>query len=153
MALSFVFFISSIIPGSSSWLIEIYIMASTFLGVIALLGETNFLGVITSLVILFYLDIRYLDILVFVLVSIYIPNIPTYFKSFLSSPRSYSIGIQIAKGANIISIYAKNTFYARVDSITDTSIKTTGVRDSYVVNVCVKGISAINYLEIYMQSS
>lgn len=61
---------------------------------------SNFLGVMTSLAIFFYVNARYLDISVFISLSVYAPDMLIYFRGFSGFQWPCSIRARGAKVAD-----------------------------------------------------
>lgn len=124
-------------------MIKISLTAATLLWVIALLEMTNFSRVITSPAILFCLDARYLNILVFVAVLVHILNILTHSRSFSGFLWSYLIGVRVAKGADVVSTCTKDTFCVGNASVIVTCIRFAGVRNECVRDAHIRDVDTI----------
>lgn len=116
-------------------------------------GVTNSLGITTKPTILFYLDARYLDSLKSVVTVIHAPDILTNSGCFLSFPQPCSIGVEVVKGANVVSTYAESTSYAGSASVTSAYTGVAEIGDGYVRYAWIRDAGAINHLGIYTQSS
>lgn len=128
-----------------------------------MLKTTNSLKVITSPEIFFCLDIRYLDILVFMSVSIYARDILIVleFSGFL---QPCSIKARVAKGYDVVSMCTHNTYYTGGVSLIDAYIRVISIGNSCIKDTCIRDVcadndthirdtSTVSLLEIYLQSS
>lgn len=84
-----------------------YVLLGIFLRATILLETINSLRLTINSIIFSYLATKYLDILAFVFILIYILDILTSSKSFSSFLWPFLIKAEIAKGANIISTCAR----------------------------------------------
>lgn len=148
-ALSPAFYISSTIPGLNSWLIEISFVTTTLLEMTALLGPTNSLRMTTSPTILFYLDTRYSNILAFVAALIHALDMLTCSGGFSDFLRPCSIGVGVAKNANVMSTYVKSASYVGNVSVIGACTGIAYIGNSCIRATCIRDTGAINCLGIY----
>lgn len=118
-----------------------------------LLKITNFSELTTCLTIFFYLDMKYLNSLIFLFLLVYAPNILIYSKGFLNSLPSLSTKKKSAKNTDVGSSWLGNTF-ARDYSIKDASIKDIYITDIYIRKTSTGNtyIGSISVIFAYIKS-